>query len=319
MKIIGNIPERVTYFYSSSKKLKTECYWNDPLLKVGWKGQEVIPAFCSDANNEKTCETGKRWAKGYHQNRKVESVTRNNESISIKILSLEKRSEGGRAYKIVTKENFFFDLREDVLLDTIINCDIIKGVPIGRFIWAKVGSQMKLVRIDSDLHKALIESTDDKKKKTIPQKDLEIGGIYRGKNKEKYVFIGFFDVDFLHEDYRNMIVRIHRIKNQMLFYHIVDEYESDKKVEWNSFGFEFKKSASSFIEKVGQKKITDELIEKIKKSDKKYTTGKFGFASIRKPGSEEPTYTIEDVMSGNENKYAQNDSYYSNNGWKIEI
>ncbi len=317
MKIIGNIPERVTYFYSSSKKLKTECYWDNPLLKIGWKGQEVVPAFCSDADNEKTCETGKRWAQRY-SHRKVESITRNNEPISIKILSLEKRSEGGRAYKIVTDENFFFDLREDVLLDTIINCEILKGIPAGKFIWAKVGSQMKLVRIDSDLHKALIESTDDKKKKTIPQKDLEIGGIYRGKNKEKYVFIGFFDVDFLHEDYGNRIVRIHRIKNQMLFYHV---YGYEKEIEWNSFGFEFKKSASSFIEKVGQKKITEKLIEKIKKSDRKYTTGKFGLSSIRKSGSEEPIYTIEDVMSSNGNKYAQNDSYYSgyNPGWKIEI
>lgn len=198
MKIIGNIPERVTYFYSSSKKLKTECYWDNPLLKIGWKGQEVIPAFCSDADNKKTCETGKNWARGY-KHHKVESITRNNDPVTIEILSLERRSEGGRAYKVVT-DGFFFDLSEDVLLDTIINCTIKKGIPEGKFIWATVSSQMKLVRIDSDLHKALIESTLDKDKKRIPQKDLEVGGIYRGKNKEKYIYLGFVDADFLDED-----------------------------------------------------------------------------------------------------------------------
>lgn len=319
MKIVGNIPERVTYFYSSSKKLKTECYWDNPLLKIGWKGQEVIPAFCSDADNKNTCETGRRWARGY-QNRKVESITRNNEPIRIKILSLEKRSEGGRAYKIVTDENFFFDLREDVLLDTIINCEIIKGVPEGRFIWAKVGSQMKLVRIDSDLHKTLIESTDDKKKKTIPQKDLEIGGIYRGKNKNKYVFLGFYDADFIVEDFRTKTAKIVRIRNQMLFYHVAD-YE--KEIEWNLFGFEFKKSASSFVEKIGQKRIKeDEFIEKIKESLKKddyyKEKSKFNLWSIRKPGSEEPAYTINDVIAYDRKRYEYSESWYYRN-WKIEV
>jgi len=311
--ITGNIPERVTYFYSSSKKLVTECYWDNPLLKAGWKGQEVIPAFCSNADNEKTCETGKRWAQDY-SNKKVETLTRNNDPMPIKILSLEKRNEGGRAYKIVTNENFFFDLREDVLLDTIINCEIVKGVPTGKFIWATVGSEMKLVRVGSDLHKLLIESTEDGKKKKISQKDLEIGGIYRGKSKEKYVFVGFLDADFIDEDYMAKTVRIDRIRNQMLFYHITD-YE--KTIEWNSFGFEFRKSASSFIEKVGQMKITEKLIEKIRSLEK----GKFGFSSIRNPGGEEPTYTVDDIIENPDlrARYRPDRGLYPFYNWKIEL
>ena len=176
---------------------------------------------------------------------------------------------------------------------------------------------MKLVRVDSDLHKALIEATSYRKKKKILQKDLEVGGIYRGKNKEKYIFLGFFDADFLVEDYQTRTVQIDRIRNQMLFYHICD-YE--KMIEWNYFGFEFKRSASSFIEKVGQKKITDKTIKNIIKlfrKDEYYKNkkSKFNFWSIRKPGKEEPEYTRDDVIASSE-KYAK---YINNHSWRIKL
>lgn len=104
----------------------------------------------------------------------------------------------------------------------------------------------------------------------------------------------------------------------MLFYHICD-YE--KEIEWNSFGFELKKSASSFVEKIGQKRIKeDEFIEKIKKSLKKddyyKEKSKFNLWSIRKPGSEEPVYTINDVIAYDRKRY---EHIYWRENWRIEI
>ncbi len=193
--IVGNIPENVTYFFSATKKL--ESYWEDDALHAGWVGQEVTPAFCSDSINVKTMETGRNWANGWWNQKKVEvkETSRKNDPIKgIKIISLEKRSEGGRAYKVVTLDNFYFDLREDVLMDTMLNAGISKdGILNGTYIWARVRSEMKLVRVGSALHDALLVSTSDRTLKKLSYGNLEVGHIYKGKGAEQFIFLGYVD------------------------------------------------------------------------------------------------------------------------------
>ncbi len=272
-RVIGNIPENVVYIYSHRKTLiKTECYWDDPTLHVGWVGQEVVPAFCSDASNEKTRETGRLWAghSYWDYNTKtqitpeIKEFTRKNDPITIKIVSLEKRNEGGRAYKIITEDGYYFDLREDVLLDTIIECGIDKGgTPKGKFVWARVGSQMKLVRVGSKLHESLIESTNDRVKKPI--KNLKIGGIYAGRDKRKFIYLGNFDYTDITLSYpdggnnNEWVVYGNRynkkpdiiktnIKSQMFFYEI-DKYGKDDKLFDSLHRFSTKKN-HAFINEI---------------------------------------------------------------------
>jgi hypothetical protein len=196
MPIVGNIPENITYFSSSTKKL--ESYWENDSLHAGWVGQEVTPAFCSDTTNVKTMDTGRSWAEGGHWNQNKKPVKekniKNDPIKGIRIVSLEKRSEGGRAYKVVTPDNYYFDVREDVLMDTMIEEGIEKnGILNGSFVWARVGAEMKLVRVDSDLHKALVIATADRTLKKFGYGDLEVGHIYKGKSAECYLFLGYVD------------------------------------------------------------------------------------------------------------------------------
>lgn len=180
--MIGTIPKNVTYIYSQIRKID---------------GKDVYPAFISDSDNKKTLETGHHWAdwKSYYQTEKVETSTfeiENNPIDSVQILSLEKRGRGGRAYKVIitVKEQFFYvDLREDILLDAILEVGINKnGYINGKYIWARVGSDMKLIRVDSSLYKEMKESTRLNSVK-INKSQLEIGGVYENK-QQQMIYLG---------------------------------------------------------------------------------------------------------------------------------
>lgn len=181
--ISGNIPQQITIL--TRKPITVE-------------GVEVMPAFVSDASNNKTLETGRSWAKESYYNssgKGKEYVGRENKGgEGYRILDLVVRSEGGRAYKVVSPEGFYVDLREDVLLDTIQEVGISPGgVLNGSYLFATVGSQMKLIREGSALHKELIGATARRNSKKISSKDLEVGGVYATVGGSQFVFGGLVD------------------------------------------------------------------------------------------------------------------------------
>lgn len=203
----GNIPEKIVYI-DHFRKTMFDRNFDD--------GQEIAPkflarkSFVSDASNKKTIETGIKWAKatgyggGYEEDKngkikhinyppesKREVIQEEVENIpfsNVNIFALEHRDQGGRAYKVLVGERVF-DLREDVLLDLLLNAKVENGKIEGEFIWAKVGSQMKMIRVGSALHKKMIESTNFGKTLADSKVDLVVGGLYESKTK-KMVYIG---------------------------------------------------------------------------------------------------------------------------------
>lgn len=278
--IVGNIPENITYFSSSTKK--PESYWENDALHEGWVGQEVTPAFCSDATNEKTKETGRNWANGWWNDKKVkvvETTSKNDPIKGIKIVSLEKRSEGGRAYKVVTPDNYYFDLREDVLMDTMLNAGISKnGILNGTYVWARVGAEMKLVRTGSDLHKALLVATEDRSLKKLNYGNLQVGHIYKGKGKDQYVFLGY--VDYSHciyeQDYVNgtfgylreklpLVLTRNEVRNGLLLWKYTDRFEKEG-FDFTHYYFAETKTSHSFVKDCGTVDVPKNAIEMIRKS-----------------------------------------------------
>lgn len=215
MKIkTGNIPEKLTFFVRPPEKVYFR--WDDVDYDDTEKGTEftVNPCFISDADNKKTLKTGKHWAESYRywdqterkykENKKYTSFTVENKPFNdLQIITLEIRDKGGRAYKVNAKINgrtVYFDLREDVLLDIMFNSGIKPGAIIkGEFIFARIGSQMKVIRVGSLLHETMIEST---KLETKSKLNLEVGGVYCSKNGDEYVFLGeYFTRDIKLEGY----------------------------------------------------------------------------------------------------------------------
>lgn len=201
----GHIPTEITYIFAGTQKVCQT--WDDvdqPEHERTYA--EVVPAFCSDADNEKTIETGKYWANqrctqwDYETKKQVQTAqvgmkTMENKPISgLRVLSLEHRGQGGRAYKVVTPDGFYFDLREDILLDTMKTDGVAPGgILNGQYIWARVGAEMKLVRKDSELFRALLEASERSILSSIPSKQLKVGTVYETKSGERGLFLGFVD------------------------------------------------------------------------------------------------------------------------------
>jgi len=189
----GTIPKDLKIFQRD--EIDIEFRWDDIEVEDFQKVTKCIPVFVTDATNAKTQKTAEAWARNarWHwdpvSGQRVDTGTdcikfeRPNDPISgIRLIGLERRSQGGRAYKALVLDKYVVDFREDVLLDAILNGGILdNGVLPGEYIFASVGSEMKLIRVGSLLHEKMIEATNYWKKDVITS--LEIGGIYRNKTK----------------------------------------------------------------------------------------------------------------------------------------
>lgn len=193
----GYIPSDVTIV--SAPKIRISTKWDYSEDESSILERDVYPAFALPAGDEKRLETARNWASHFCQRIKdrvesdrVESpkeITISNNPQCLYVCGLEIRGEGGRAYKVVNSENFYFDLREDVMLEAMLECGVEKGGLLGgKFLWAVVGSQMKLIRENSFLHQIMREATArvGLKKLGAPV----VGGIYRSKSGATSIFLG---------------------------------------------------------------------------------------------------------------------------------
>lgn len=199
---LGSIPERVTYFLRPSKTHRTT--WDD--IDASLISVDARAAFVSDSTNKKTLATGenwqqqRRWVDGklpdQHPVEKLDLVNAPTENV--RIVGLEVRDRGGRAYKAVLNDTLYVDLREDVLLETILDGGIEAGGRLnGSYVWARVNSDMKLVRVGSVLHQRMIEATQFQSIKPFTKEQLQVGRIYENKKGDHYVYLGHFWCDVI--------------------------------------------------------------------------------------------------------------------------
>ena len=124
---------------------------------------DVFPGFATDAVEGNSHETARNWAARYQwQQTEYGETEFDNEPVeSIRVVGLEHRRNGGRAWKIVDR-GFLFDLREQALLDLVTNGAGVfsQGVISGPFVWIS-NSGMRLVRVGSTQH---LEATKGKPK-----------------------------------------------------------------------------------------------------------------------------------------------------------
>lgn len=204
---LGSIPENLVLFSQPEKKVRFR--WDDI---EGDAGEEfkVFATFVTDAKNKKTQESARKWASAaqwdYSQNKALPTSTpivtdlKNDPIKDVRIVTLEHRGNGGRAYKVIVNGKFYVDLREDVLLDSILQVGIGKGGQLkGEYIFAMVNSEMKLIRVGSLLHKKMIEANAFDKAKPI--KYFEIGGVYGNKRGDKMLYLGEFNTSELELEY----------------------------------------------------------------------------------------------------------------------
>jgi hypothetical protein len=286
---VGSIPEKITYVFSEQQEVAVGCEWD-----ISWYDnddgpktvkQKVTPAFPVDSKDDKTMKRAIDWATqdgwDYSSNkRKVKKhdtkEVENKPLSNVKVLSLEQRGQGGRAYKALI-DNFYVDLREDVLMDTLLQSGVEPGGLLkGEYVWAKMGSQMKLVRVGSELHRLVVEFDSKKDIKPVGKADLEVGGVYQDRKKNKAIFVGYVNTVVFKSlsdkpSYQRRGEKVTfdfkqtTIKKAMLFYELYDFEKMEKNIKEmkkseRDYSYKIKKS-HTYIEKTDQVKIPDDIIE----------------------------------------------------------
>lgn len=248
------IPEKLTYVMKPKQTINVK--FDDSNIDIITEKTSIIPTFA--AQNDEVLKTARDWAKRfyYHEiaGKIMEKIINNDGKIKLRIVNLEQRSEGGRAYKVIDQNGCYFDFREDILLEAILSVGIRKGGYLnGTYLWAVLGSQNRLIRNDSVLHKELIKATEVSKNKVIPIKDLEVGGIYRGKAEGDHIFIGYA-VDGATN------------KKRMLWFESRNWSDEPIEKQMRKFSWAYKlKNSHAMRQKVGQIKIPDNIINIVQK------------------------------------------------------
>ncbi len=292
--IFGTIPEEIVIVSSVEQPVYRA--WDGLPDDMDVEKEMVIPAFVCERNSAKTLATAVHWAESarsfYDRDLKrnvkkadpvVQEVRKNDPQKNLRVAALDVRGNGGRAYKIVGPDNYYYDLREDVMLDTMIQSGIRKGGFLdGEFIWAKLPGGMKLIRVGSKLHERLIECTGRSKQKRIGAKELIPGGIYADKKGYKHAYVGRVncsDYDY-HSDggygYYNSNPKFELykrdIQNAYLFVHVDDRDESFQASFEKHLTSSWAKITSShqYIEMVDQISIDPEdVVMKIRQRNEK--------------------------------------------------
>ena len=261
--MVGNIPAKLKLFVCDPIKITVN--YDDCDIQIG-NTFMASETYVSDADNKKTCETGANWAERASQkyNKTTNKYDKGSYTVeeidnapikNVVITSLEHRGQGGRAYKVIVNDRYYVDLREDVLLDAILHVGINSGGKLmGEYLFAKVGSQMKLVRMDSGLYNELIKSTAMSNSTKV--KNLKFGRIYESK-QQKLVYLGNVtstEVDFKENEqqrgtYRNNNDPLFgklttKPVSGMLFYEIPSYEKNIKKIDLDAYRFSIKKSHS---------------------------------------------------------------------------
>lgn len=188
MKKSNIIPENIIFIYNLNK---------------GKDG--VYPAFPIQEGNKGRLETAREWASQYVQeNRKYikstegvrEEILENKSEFikSVKLVNIEKRGNGGRAWKVIINNKFLIDLREYSLFNSLLldGCDK-GGFLKGNFIFANDGAEFKLLNKNSsdfEAIKGFKEEVD-----AFCKLDKKNIGILWETKQNKYIYLGYVELE----------------------------------------------------------------------------------------------------------------------------
>lgn len=199
--IKGTIPKEVVYIFRDEITLdppKADDFYDNITFEKGHSGQKVWPTWVVEEDNIKTILRAVEWAEKNNKTILVKQIKMQNAPIEkVQIVGINKRYEGGRAWKAIIDDKYYVDLREGSLMDLLFDNGIKKGAICNKkLIWAKMGSELKLIPVDSIAYKEIKKLDDEKAKKSTKEKfllkNLIPGSVYSSKKLDGiYLFIGF--------------------------------------------------------------------------------------------------------------------------------
>jgi hypothetical protein len=264
MAVTQYIPKSITYVHDKPETI--EEYWEDSDVLM----KKVKVAATWPIETGKALDKAIEWAGGEKVAKQV--IVDNSPIDNIKVIGLDIRGNGGRAYKVVIDDLYYVDMREDVILDVMFETGIQAGGKLnGTFIWVKYGSQLKLVRVGSELHKEFVEKNERYESFVeIKPKDVEVGGLYEMKSGKIYLYLGkmsayhYYQSEkrggyFSDDKYYNkhIVKEKSHVFLEALAYHKPEKVKSikaflDKRRDNLRYYLDFKTSIPKFVKKIKQ-------------------------------------------------------------------
>ena len=190
------IPEEITYFQLPPEEtvVSTEGY-----NYVYEKAEKVTVrrSYVGDTRNSGTKQTGQNFI-GATEGSTV--ATKPNEPIQyVQLINSSGGYRRNHAWHVLIDETYFVEMTDGTLMEAVQHGRAQDGKLYGPFIWARVSSGLRLIRVGSKIYKDLIAQTERIKSKAIRRTELVVGNIYQAENGSFGIFLG--DVDY--EEFEN--------------------------------------------------------------------------------------------------------------------
>jgi len=264
--VVGSIPEKIAYTYTKESEVFVGSSWDreysyDEKKHISkYEKEKVLPVYVT-SNDAKSLARIKKRVGGWNGQTTSTTIEVDNKPVSnVRIISSGYRDQ---AYKALI-DKYYIDLTDDVLMDTMLQTGVAPGgVLQGDFIWAKISTHIKLIRIGSELHRLVMEFEETKDAKPIGKRKLEVGGIYQDRKKNKAIFLGYVNTTLF--NLKNKTPYYQRkdatfdfdqkfVKKSMLFYTVnygsLEENINNMLKPESNYRFGIRKS-HPYIEKVG--------------------------------------------------------------------
>lgn len=208
MKVsFGYIPSEVLWVYSGPKKATN--HW-DQVEKGSFSPATVIPVSVAIPDDENSLAFARDYATrlSYDFNDRTKKVAEikevlmeNKPTTGFKFFGLGTRYTDNKPVGRVTYPNFdktqpdlYFDLWQDILVDLLRTEGVDpNGFIRGSYVWGRINSEVRLIRVGSELYEALIESGERVILASIPKAKLVPGRVYENKQGNVAVFLGLVD------------------------------------------------------------------------------------------------------------------------------
>ncbi len=186
----GGIPTKIALYVKAPQKFAAHNQWMQQFQRSESADLIVSPAMPTDAESKAQRATAQEWASNYGQ---IQFTIKegDNTPFKVRIIGLEARGEGGRAWKVITEDGLLFDMREEILLECIAACGIAAGgAPNGEFIFAREGSQMKIIRVGSDIHAEFTAAETRRTAAPLKKGELKPGVYYSTRGPAHIIYMG---------------------------------------------------------------------------------------------------------------------------------
>jgi hypothetical protein len=274
MFIESSIPVKITYAFSNQKKLfKGRNNLLGKILSPQQKNQMITPAFVADYNDPNMINKAVKLANSIFWGAKsiaVTTTTLDNDPIkNLRIISYDTKFSGSPTYKAIAN-GFCVDLKEEILLEALLNDGVEPGgILKGEFVWARLGSNLKLIKVGSAIYNDIIKYQNKKNLKPLQKNVFEVGGIYQTSRGDKSIFLGLADTtSFSHYIANNFNFKQHCLKKGYIFYNLDDEEDPGSILDENYLKKEiakcYFKSNHKLIEKIDQIKIDYDVISTVR-------------------------------------------------------